>query len=376
MTSSDLKRFVQYLLDKNYIIYAPVKKQGRVLIEQIYDSRNFTLVKERPLYPFKKYLLPLKQALFNFTENNGAENHPDRSHGGKSAAYMQVLFGITVFDLRAVALLSQVFEKDSYFQDIISRTIFIGQSPVPEETTFYEKYEENILEHFKFDIFIESRSDQKDFRIFTGSKHGQRMLNNFGYGDFEHIEYAGPLQEEGLSEFHKKLVGKVKLSYGSKIWKELGKRCLGCDKCTLVCPTCFCFKIYDTSTILGAGTSASFDKTHDKSLGVNSNKGEFVRCREWDSCFNSEFSEIAGGVKFLKTIQDRIYNWYDHKFVRIPREYNLPGCVGCGRCSEVCPAGINIKEVVGQILKKKTPNIINIAGRGKKSTLKRRKAKK
>lgn len=356
MTSADLKRFVQYLLDKNYIIYAPVKKQGRVLIEQISDSRNFTLVKERPLYPFKKYLLPPKQALFNFSENNGTENRPDRSRGGKSAANMQVLFGITVFDLRAVALLSQVFEKDSYFQDIISRTIFIGQSPVPEETTFYEKYEENILEHFKFDIFIESRSDQKDFRIFTGSKHGQRMLNNFGYADFEHIEYAGPVQEEGLSEFHKKLVGKIKLSYGSKIWKELGKRCLGCDKCTLVCPTCFCFKIYDISTSLSAGA-------------INK---ESVRYREWDSCFNSEFSEIAGGAKFLKTIQDRIYNWYDHKFVRVPEEYNLPGCVGCGRCSEVCPAGINIKEVVGQILKKKMPSVINAAGRTKKSIQKKR----
>ncbi len=354
MTSSDLKHFVQYLLDKNYIIYAPVKKQGRVLVEQIFESRNFTLVKERPLYPFKKYLLPTKQALFNFSENNTFKNYQGRDRGGKSRTIVQVLFGITVFDLRAVALLSQVFEKDSYFQDIISRTIFIGQSPVPEETTFYEKYEENILEHFKFDIFIESRSDQKDFRIFTGSKHGQRMLNNFGYGDFEHIEYAGPLQEEGLSEFHKKLVGKVKLSYGSKIWKDLGKRCLGCDKCTLVCPTCFCFKIYDENNPL-----------------TNSVR----RIREWDSCFNSEFSEIAGGAKFLKTIQDRIYNWYDHKFVRIPREYNLPGCVGCGRCSEVCPAGINIKEVVGQILKKKTPNIINIASRTKKSIQKRRTKK-
>lgn len=350
MTSSDLKRFVQYLLDKKYLIYAPVKNQGRVLVEQISDSRNFTLIKERPLYPFKKYLLPPKQALFGFSKDNSS-----RGRGGKSATNMRVLFGITVFDLRAVALLSQVFEKDSYFQDIISRTIFIGQSPVPEETTFYEKYEENILEHFKFDIFIESRGDQKSFRIFTGSKHGQRMLNDFGYADFEHIEYAGPVPEEGLSEFHKKLIGKIKLSYGNKIWKEIGKRCLGCDKCTLVCPTCFCFKVYDENNPLSSTAR---------------------RIREWDSCFNSEFSEIAGGAKFLKTIQDRIYNWYDHKFVRIPEEYNLPGCVGCGRCSEVCPAGINIKEVIGQILKKKMPNVIDIPGRRKKSALKKRRVKK
>lgn len=356
MTSSDLKRLVQYLLDKKYTIYAPVKKNGRVLIEQIFDSKNFVLVKERPLYPFKKYLLPHKQALFNFSRGNDFENRSAQKFGKTRANNMQVLFGITVFDLRAVALLSQVFEKDSYFQDIISRTIFIGQSPVPEETTFYERYEENILEHFKFDVFIESRGDQKNFRIFTGSKHGQRMLNDFGYTDFEHIEYAGPVPEEGLSEFHKKLIRKTKLSYGDKIWKSLGKRCLGCDKCTLVCPTCFCFKVYDES-------KSPADSVH--------------RVREWDSCFNSDFSEISGGTKFLKTIQDRIYNWYDHKFVRIPEEYNLPGCVGCGRCSEVCPAGINIKEVVSQILKQKVPAVINIgARRVGKSPRRRQKVKK
>jgi sulfhydrogenase subunit beta (sulfur reductase) len=317
MTSSDFKNFVGYLLRKKYIIYAPVKIGSRVLIRQILDSKNFTLVKERPLYPFKQYLFPAKQIIF-----------PES--GNKKNDQKQVLLGITVYDLRAVALFSQVFEKDPYFQNIISRTIFIGQSPIPEETTFYDRYEENVLEHFKFDIFLESRSDNKEFRIFTGSKHGQRMLNDFGCGDFEHIEYAGAIPEEGLSDFHKITREKLKKSYGTKIWKDLGKRCLGCDKCTIVCPTCFCFKIFDENNVL------------DNAI---------KRVRQWDSCFNSEFSEISGGTKFLKTIEDRIYNWYDHKFVRIPDEYSLPGCVGCGRCSEVCPAGINIKKVIADVQK-------------------------
>lgn len=330
MTSSGLENFVDYLLRKKYIIYAPVKIGGRVLIRQIFDSKNFILVKERPLYPFKKLLLPPKEVIF--PENQG-----------KKSVQKQVLLGITVYDLKAMALLAQVFEKDPYFQDIISQTIFIGQSPIPEETTFYDKYEENVLEHLKFDIFLENRSDKKEFRIFTGSKHGQRMLKDFGYGDFEHIEYAGAVPEEGLGDFHKIIREKLKKSYGKKIWKDLGKRCLGCDKCTLVCPTCFCFKIYDTST----------------SLSASSNKREAARYREWDSCFNSEFSEISGGEKFLKTIRDRIYNWYDHKFVRIPDEYNLPGCVGCGRCSEVCPADINIKDVIADVQKIKLRTLIS-----------------
>ncbi len=327
MSHSELKNFIDYLLKKKYIIYAPVKKNGQILIGRIYTSKNFTLIRERPLYSFKKYLLPSSETLFNFSEKNK----------NAAPAQKQVLLGITVYDLRAVALLLQIFEKDPYFQNIISNTTFIGQSPVPENSTFYEKYEENVLEHFKFDVFLESRGDQKDFRIFTGSKLGQRLLNEFNYSDFEHIEYAGAVPEEGLSEFNKAIGEKIKKSYGRAIWKELGKRCLGCGKCTIVCPTCFCFKIYDTIALPEKNT--------------NSDTGKFARHRSWDSCFSAEFSEIAGGAKFLKTIQDRIYNYYDHKFVRIPAEYNLPGCVGCGRCSDVCPAGINIKKVIAKIQK-------------------------
>ncbi len=332
MNQSELKNLIDQLLKKNYIIYAPVKKNGQIAIGRIFTSENFTLIKERPLYSFKKYLLPGTQTLFTFPEKNA----------GAKSIQKQALFGITIYDLRAIILLAQVFEKDPYFQNIISNTLLIGQSPIPENMTFYEKYEEGVLEHFKFDIFLESRGDQEDFKIFTGSKHGQRLLNEFNYTDFEHIEYAGAVPEEGLSEFHKAIREKIKKSYGNAIWKELGKRCLGCEKCTTVCPTCFCFKIFDK---------------HD--FPENASELNIKRARELDSCFSTEFSEISGGAKFLKTIQDRIYNYYDHKFVRIPDEYNLPGCVGCGRCSDVCPAGINIKEVIAKIHR------INIGKTGK-----------
>ncbi|MFH1048664.1 MAG: 4Fe-4S dicluster domain-containing protein [Patescibacteria group bacterium] len=349
MTNSDLKLFVEFLLNKNYTIHSPVRKNGKIVIREITDSRKFSLIKERPLYSFKNFLLPDKKTLFSTTSDE------NKNGNDQKLIRKQVLFGITVFDLRAVSLLCQIFEKDPYFQDIISRTLFIGQSPIPEENSFYEKYEENILEHFKFDIFIESRGDQKDFRIFTGSKHGQKMLNEFGYDDFEHIEYAGAVPEEGLSDFHKKLKEKTKLSYGSKIWKDLGKKCLGCDKCAIVCPTCFCFKIYDENNIFN---------------------DSIARVRQWDSCFNSEFSEIAGGTKFLKTMEYRIYNWYSHKFVRIPDEYNLPGCVGCGRCADVCPAGINIKDEIFKIMKFKAKKPIAKMSKFKSKTLKKPRTKK
>lgn len=110
-----------------------------------------------------------------------------------------------------------------------------------------------------------------------------------------------------------------------KIWNKLGKRCIECSQCTMVCPTCFCFRFED----FASGERKSFP----------------------DSCFYHDFSEIAGGRRLLNNTAKRIYFWYYHKFVRIPDEYNLPGCVECDRCTKACPVGIDIKKVLKEILK-------------------------
>lgn len=137
----------------------------------------------------------------------------------------------------------------------------------------------------------------------------------------------------GRTEEWRKIVEKyknkmAKTNPADKLWQDLGRRCIECGQCTIACPTCFCFRIDDQ-----AGPEA----------------GSGQRKKVWDSCFYAEFSELAGGLKFLKTTAERIHFWYYHKFVRIPEEYDLPGCVGCNRCSEVCPAGIEIKKVLARL---------------------------
>ncbi|MAG44394.1 hypothetical protein CL633_00715 [bacterium] len=117
---------------------------------------------------------------------------------------------------------------------------------------------------------------------------------------------------------------KMQGSY-KKIWHNLGKICIECGKCTVACPTCFCFRFEDLSNR--------------------------ERKRVPDSCFFRDFSEVAGGHKFLNSTAQKIYFWYYHKFVRIPEEYNLPGCVECGKCTKACPVNIDIKKVLNKILK-------------------------
>ncbi len=208
---------------------------------------------------------------------------------------------------------------------------------MPEENfyKFFEKFEENKLEHLQFDIFLAVQKN--DYKIYTGSEDGQRLLDEYGYKDYSHIEYAGPIREEGLDPQMVAIKDAMQNHHNQKIWDDLGKRCMQCGKCTIACPVCFCFRMFDQS---------------------NFEPGTGTRNRCWDSCFYNEFTQVSGPApeapkhRLMKTTAQKIYFWYEHHFVRTPSSFSLPGCVGCGRCSRTCPAEIDIFVTIKDILKK------------------------
>ena len=105
-------------------------------------------------------------------------------------------------------------------------------------------------------------------------------------------------------------------------WEQVAERCLACGNCTLVCPTCFCTTVTDTTDLTG-------DRAE--------------RWLTWDSCFSLEFSYIHGGP--LRTsAKARYRQWLTHKFATWIEQFGTLGCVGCGRCITWCPAGIDVTE--------------------------------
>ena len=57
-------------------------------------------------------------------------------------------------------------------------------------------------------------------------------------------------------------------------WDEVAERCLTCGNCTMVCPTCFCTSVEDTTDLTGESAE---------------------RDRVWDSCYSVDYSYIHGG---------------------------------------------------------------------------------
>jgi ferredoxin len=74
------------------------------------------------------------------------------------------------------------------------------------------------------------------------------------------------------------------------------------------------------------------------------------RGRTYDSCQFQDFAVVAGGHNFRRERADRVRHRWFRKFVYLLREHGEPFCIGCGRCSKSCTAGISLVDVLNSVL--------------------------
>jgi ferredoxin len=110
-------------------------------------------------------------------------------------------------------------------------------------------------------------------------------------------------------------------------WADVAERCLTCGNCTMVCPTCFCTSVEDTTDLTGDHAE---------------------RWRRWDSCFGLDFSYLHGG-SVRTSGASRYRQWLTHKLSTWYDQFDSSGCVGCGRCVVWCPVGIDLTAEVAAL---------------------------
>lgn len=162
-----------------------------------------------------------------------------------------------------------------------------------------------------------------------GSDHGAKVLTavNPRVATSEELAAAQQRRERAVEQIsrHLKTEGlreSLQTHLNDPRWQQIGERCLSCANCTLVCPTCFCSSVSEVRDL---------------------NTGEVQRQRTWDSCFNPDFSYLSSGAVRTQTA-DRYRQWLTHKLGTWYDQFDMSGCVGCGRCITWCPVCIDMTE--------------------------------
>jgi formate hydrogenlyase subunit 6/NADH:ubiquinone oxidoreductase subunit I len=279
------------------------------------------------LYPPRSLLVRARGDRTDFVMEPPAESAPKYA-----------FFGVRACELAAVAVQDKVFlggpYVDSDYEVRRSEAFFVAvHCGAPSGTCFCVSMNTGPKAESGFDIALTEvhEGGAHYFVAESGTERGARLLKSVSSQEAtnEEVRAAQRVVEDSARRMGRRMdtANIRELLYAhaeSPRWEAIAKRCLACANCTMVCPTCFCSTVEDTTSL--SGDTAE-------------------RWRTWDSCFTMDFSYLHGG-SVRKSGASRYRQWMTHKLASWHDQFGTSGCVGCGRCITWCPVGIDITEEV------------------------------
>lgn len=313
---TDLKNFFQEV-EAKWPVFGPSQDKNSASstfrFKKLGNFSELSLDYRQTIIPPRKYLQPASEIVFRFEKE---KIFPPINK-------MSVLFGLNRVDAEGIFYLDELMLKPLPDQVNESRRSFL-------KIVVIDSRQPN--NHQACDLYLQ-RVSRDYYLVFPYSEFGQSLVKG---KHFSRRGEVGTINTRHLQDeviYHPRLDQIVEESRNHPVWDRLAQECLACGVCSYTCPLCHCFETED-----------NIEPSKDIAKEM---KGS--RIRRWDSCLLPEFNKVTFH-NFRPEIKDRIYNWYYHKFVRMPREYGFPGCVDCGRCIAFCPANINFREVLKELI--------------------------
>ena len=331
LPKEDLKKFVT-LLGIFGDVHAPIKRDDQSFaFAPVRDVSEIALNYTRTILPLKKYFFKPEETMFNFSAQKGYEV-PVEKRDRKL-----IVFGVHPCEIHGLKILDIVMGgryADSYYFTKRNSAVIIGLDCIPDASCFCRSTDTDFVDD-GFDLFLSDIGEAYLVRV--GTSLGDDMVTA-AQGLFHEIDQqdreaykARSIQrrESFQTEIQLQDFPKIMdLEYENELWEDIGEKCLSCGTCSMVCPTCYCYAVFDE-------------------LDLDAASGR--RKRRWDSCLFRDYALVAGGHNFRAERSSRIKNRYFHKQRGFVSQYGRPSCVGCGRCIVSCPAGLNIIEIVGKL---------------------------
>jgi ferredoxin len=287
---------------------------------------------------WKKYLFPSREHLWSMDKKSGEGT---TCHETKAPDEKWAFIGIHPCDLHSLSILDKVFSKkltlyQQYHQRRKNTLIVAVSCTTSSNTCFCASMGTGPELNKGYDLGLTEMIDGKDhfFLVSFGSTIGQSLCEalKLPLATQAECQIGSSLVAKNKKEMKRSIANDrlhemLMKSWHYQRWDQVAKRCINCANCTMVCPTCFCSNIDD---------KVSLDGSH------------VDRIQSWESCFNLSHSYVHGG-SVRSSSKSRYRQWLTHKFGTWWDQFEMSGCVGCGRCITWCPVGIDVTEELNQL---------------------------
>jgi ferredoxin len=318
-----------------------IQEPGSYRLEQRDDEARFGYAAGPQSW--KRHLFPPRVTLWRARKEDGGRAIEEEPLPDKPLAFI----GVRSCELEAIAIQDRVFLGGAFVdRDYAARRddafIVAVNCGAPSASCFCASLDTGPRARTGYDLALtEILGGDHRFLVEIGSERGAEVLADVPSRPATESDVAAAVAVTDDAAAHMtKAMPSVDLhalmagSLEAKRWDDVAARCLSCTNCTLVCPTCFCSSVEDTSDLTGTETA---------------------RTRVWDSCFSLDYSYIHGG-SIRASSRSRYRQWLTHKLGTWEDQFGTSGCVGCGRCITWCPVGIDITEEVAALQTEKEEN--------------------
>ncbi len=318
---------------KQMELYVP-KKSGEHYVYSRYDAGAESPVdfnNIRTCMPIKEFLFPVCELAAVFPE-------PVEPEEIKPFA----ILGLKDCDLRSIEILDKVFLEEEFrdpFYVARREKMFIISSDCfePAESCCCDLFGGQPFAQSGFDLNVSKARD--GFIIEADSQKGQDFIQKH-YQLFTDVpETLLAERDENRARTQKQLEQNnaeykldapvnevIENSPDSDVFDIESQKCVECQACTRICPTCHCFYLYDTRQ-----------------------KDYFSKMKMWDSCMRVGYAAVAGGENPRRMLGDRIKHRLMHKFSFFFDRYGIDMCVGCGRCIDADSHKMDIRVVLKKL---------------------------
>lgn len=320
-----------------YEVFVPVKKGRQRFYKRLQDVSPEAIVvgEVRPFEPLKAFFTRARETV-------ALDFKSDVPHAGDRPF---AVVGVKACDLKGFKVQDFVFGNHGqpdpfYVKNRASHLIISSDCTCAIETCYCLAL--GVRPHPRTDFDINLSPLEGGFAVEIGSEKGRAVVQAnaglFRKATGAELQARDAQRDAVVKEVEEnirknnvpsedRLKGVVEKGYNAPVWEEEAKTCVECGACTIICPTCHCFLLYDQK-----------------------NDEHMARLRVWDSCMLKDYARVAGGGNPRKRLWMRLRNRFEKKFDFFPKAAGVNACTGCGRCISACPAKIDIRRVLKRLV--------------------------